>query len=355
MQTEVLDRLRERMAAQLSWLKSCQIVRPGTDADGAIALRPGSGRVNPYFANFAALALLEDPLGFPAVERYLEWYRRHLREDGTIPDYHYQPDRPPRPSAPDSEDAYAGTYLSLVARFRRRTGRTTWVSAHLPALKQVARAIVRLMDRDGLTFARADHRVKYLMDNCEAYRGLEDFAQALDLLGDGEAAYFRLWAQEIACGVEKSLWDRRRGCYRPAKAAWFARRANLRRFYPDAACQLFPALYGLIPADSRRAARLYARFNRYHPGWVGLKPPNHPWVLLAYCACLHGDYGRALEKLNRAWEAYVVPRAERWYCAEAAFFVLAAACLLRAQDPAATPVPCSTPGMAPAWLPHDIA
>ncbi|MGB9887130.1 MAG: hypothetical protein ACPLRW_09045 [Moorellales bacterium] len=328
MQTEVLNRLRECMAAQLSWLISCQIVRPGTDADGAIALRPGSGRVNPYFANFAALALLEDPLGFPAVERYLEWYRRHLRKDGTIPDYHYQPDRPPRPSAPDSEDAYAGTYLSLVARYHRRTGRTDWLRAHLPEVKRVAGVIVRLMDRDGLTFARADHPVKFLMDNCEVYRGLADLAQTQELLGDAEAGRFWSLARQVAAGVEKTLWDRRRGCYCPAVAAGFAARANWRRFYPDAACQLFPALYDLIPADSRRAARLYARFNRYHPGWVGLKPPDYPWMLLAYCAGLHGDSGRALEKLWQAWEAYVVPGSESWHCAEAAFFVRTATYLL---------------------------
>lgn len=329
---ELLGLLRERMAAQLSWLRSCQILHRGTDPDGAISLSPGSGRINPYFANFAAMALLEDPSACPAVERYLEWYLRHLREDGTVPDYHYEQDLPPQAARPDSEDAYAGTYLSLVARYHRRTGRTGWVQANLPALKKVARVIVGLMDGDGLTFAMADHRVKYLMDNCEAYRGLADFTELLHILGDVEASYFRSRAQDIARGVEKSLWDRRHRCYRPRKAAWFAARANLRRFYPDAAAQLYPALYGLIEAGSPRAAHLYALFNRYHPGWVDLKPPTYPWMLLAYCACLHGDYGRALEKLRQAWEAYVVPRAESWFCAEAAFFILTSARLIRTQD-----------------------
>ncbi|MBC7347300.1 MAG: hypothetical protein H5U00_07575 [Clostridia bacterium] len=327
---ETLEPLRERLAAQLTWLVSCQIRCPGDDADGALALAPGSNRVNPYFANFAALALLEDQAAFPAVERYLEWYLRHLKEDGTIPDYHYPPGSPPRPARPDSEDAYAGTYLLLVTQYHRRSGRTEWVRENLPALKKVARVIVGLKDGDGLTFALADYRVKYLMDNCEAYRGLADFAELLCFLGDPEAAYFRARATEIARGVEKGLWDRRRRCYRPRKAAWFAARANLRRFYPDAAAQLYPALYGLIAASSPRAAHLYALFNRHHPGWVDLAPPAYPWMLLAYCACLHGDYARARKKLGRAWEAYVVPRAPSWYCAEAAFFVLTAARLLRA-------------------------
>jgi hypothetical protein len=57
------------------------------------------------------------------------------------------------------------------------------------------------------------------MDNCEVYRGLADLAQTQELLGDAEAGRFWSLARQVAAGVEKTLWDRRRGCYCPAVAA----------------------------------------------------------------------------------------------------------------------------------------
>jgi hypothetical protein len=70
-----------------------------------------------------------------------------------------------------------------------------------------------LMDWDGLTYALASHKVKYLMDNCEAYRGLEDFGKLLDSLGSGEAPHYRARAKSIAAGIERMLWN-------PANLVW---------------------------------------------------------------------------------------------------------------------------------------
>ncbi|MBE3588352.1 MAG: hypothetical protein IMW93_07345 [Thermoanaerobacteraceae bacterium] len=325
---EIVNSIRDDMMTQIQWLKSCQILNRGNRADGAIALNPDRGRVTPYFANFAAMAMLEDPSAFELVERYLDWYLRHLKDDGTIPDCHYDRELNIKTTRPDSEDAYAGTYLSLVARYHRKTARTGWIQKNLPALKRVARVITRLMDRDGLTFALADYRVKYLMDNCEAYRGLADFAALLHTMGDREAPQFQAAARAIAAGVEKALWNRRRSCYHPWKGGWLKARIDLHTFYPDATCQLFPAIHGLIEPASERAVDLYVLFNRHQPDWVTIEPPAYPWMLLAYAACLHGDYTSAWIKIRHAREAYIASRSEYWYCAEAAFFVLTCALLL---------------------------
>lgn len=321
--------LRENMQAQLSWLKSCQLLDTGNRAGGAIARRPDRQWVTPYFANFAALAMLEDPAAHPLVERYLDWYLRHLRDNGTIPDHHYDHNMNLlKTTRPDSEDAYAGTYLSLAARYRRKTGQTGWARENILGLKKVARVITGLMDKDGLTFALADYRVKYLMDNCEAYRGLADFAALLQALGDRDALYFKERAAAIAGGIESRLWNRRRACYHPAKTGWPGTKVNLKKFYPDAASQAFPVLFGLTGPDSDRGAGLYARFNRHQPDWVTIQPPNYPWMLLAYYAARHGDYGQALAKLRYAREAYIIPQSEKWYCAEAAFYMLTCALLI---------------------------
>ncbi len=253
---KVIGILKANMTAQINWLKSCQILNPGSSADGAITRYPDQGWVSPYFSNFAAMAMLEDPCAYPLVERYLNWYLRNLENNGTILDYHYDENMNVKTARPDSEDAYAGTYLSLVSQYHNKVGKAYWAGHNLPGLKKIARSIIKLMDRDGLTFVLASYRVKYLMDNCEAYRGLADFAELLRHLCDGEASYFTTKADAIATGIERALWNRRDLYYHPSKTGWLKPRVNLKKFYPDASCQIFPALYGILEPQSDRATRL---------------------------------------------------------------------------------------------------
>jgi len=314
-------------AHQLAWLKGCQILDPGGEADGAIKIYPGRGAVNPYFANFGALALLEDPAGAPLVRRYLDWYLRHLEANGIIRDYHYGPGV--RASRPDSEDAYAGTFLHLAARYHQVCPEDDWPHKNLPALKRVAGVVTRLMDADGLTFALAGCRTRYLMDNCECYRGLADFAA---LVPSAEAPYWRRRAEMIRAGVEKVFWKPRLGSYAPARGLLPGCGASLRRFYPDAAAQAFPSLYGLISPYSPRAFRLYRDFNRHHPGWIQIRPPEFPWVILAYRAAREGHLETARARLLFVRDAYIDPGAGSWFCAEAAFFILTCSLLLRREE-----------------------
>ncbi|OPY56873.1 MAG: hypothetical protein A4E55_01904 [Pelotomaculum sp. PtaU1.Bin035] len=324
-----MDYLKHNMEGQLNWLKSCQILNPGSSADGAIRKYPDQGWIMPYFSNFTAMAMLEDPSSGPLVERYLDWYLLNLEKNGTILDYHYDEKMNSTTAGPDSEDSYAGTYLSLACAYHYRTGQTGWVNKNLPRLKKVARAIINLIDRDGLTFALASYRVKYLMDNCETYRGLRDFANLLRHIGDQETSHFQAGADAIANGIERALWNPRDRYYHASKTGWFRPRVNMKKFYPDATCQVFPVLYGLIKPDSGRAARIFKTFNDSHPDWVHIKPPDFPWMILGYYACLHGDYRRAYEKIRTAVEVYIAPKSGSWYCAEAAFFVMICALLIK--------------------------
>ncbi|MGB9846554.1 MAG: hypothetical protein ACPLRH_03500 [Desulfotomaculales bacterium] len=322
------DLFLEIMADQIEWLKSCQVYSPGNRAHGVLCLDPGKNRAVPYFSNFAALALLEDPSAYAFVERYLDWYILNLEENGTMRDYYFEEDLRVKTGRPDSEDAYAGTFLFLVGSYLKKTSRASWFTVNLARLKKIARAITSLQCRDGLTFARADHRVKYLMDNCEAYRGLSDFAELLAGIGDPEAQFFRLRAEMIASGIERELWDSRRMFYRPQKKCFFRFRTRWHVFYPDAVCQVFPVLYGLVAPESARGIRLYKELNVHHPDLVCRRPPDYPWMLLGYCACLCNDFSRARAKALFSREAYVLPRSDFWYCLEAAYLVLTCALLL---------------------------
>lgn len=330
--TEIIYALSSNMVAQIYWIKSCQILSPGNKADGAITRYPDQGGVMPYFSNFAAMAMLEEPSCYPFVERYLDWYLRNLESNGTIRDYSYDEKLNSTTSKPDSEDAYAGTFLSLAVLYHKKAGQTNWIRRNLADLKKVARSIINLMDRDGLTFALAGYRVKYLMDNCEAYRGLADFAELLVYLGDREASYYKARAEAIAAGIERFLWNPLNFYYHPSKTGWIRPGVNLKKFYPDAACQVFPVLYGLIEPGTDRGARLYKIFNDNQTNWVTIKPPDYPWMILGLYACLHGDYSRAYEKVRYARESYIDTKSGNWFCAEAAFFVLTCAKLLQKKE-----------------------
>jgi hypothetical protein len=285
----------------------------------------------PYFSNYAATAMLGDPSCYPLVERYLDWYLRSLERDGTILDYSYGSNLNFKTARPDSEDAYVGTFLALACLYHKKAGQAGWIKKILPSLKKVAGSIINLMDRDGLTFALAGYKVKYLMDNCEAYRGLADFAELLQSLGDREATYFGSVAGKIAGGIERQLWNKRKSCYYASKIGWLSRGANLKNFYPDAACQSFPVLCGLIEAYGVKGAGLYNLFNDSQPKWPNIVPPplslDAPWSV-----CLHGDYNRAYEKICCVREAYIDQGSGKWYCAEVAFFIITCARLLQDQD-----------------------
>lgn len=192
---DIIDYLSRCAAAQIDWLKRCQILRPGHAADGAIARYPDQSGVMPYFSNYAATAMLEEPTCYLLVERYLDWYLRSLEGDGTILDYSYDSNLSFKTARPDSEDAYAGTFLALACQYHKKAGQASWIKKSLSSLKKVAKSIINLMDHDGLTFAMAGYKVKYLMDNCEAYRGLADFPELLQSLGDREASYFGSMAE----------------------------------------------------------------------------------------------------------------------------------------------------------------
>lgn len=319
-----------KMIRQIDWLKGCQILRPGHEADGAITRYPDQGWVTPYFSNSAAHAMLYDSSSHSRVEKYLNWYLRNSEKNGTIFDYQYPPDGDTLTARPDSEDAYAGTYLSLVAAYHKHTGNLAWIRENLPGLKKVAGAMINLMDRDGLTYAMDSYRVKYLMDNCEVYKGFKDFAELLGLIKDPEAGYYCGMAERVAFGIERALWHRCLKRYCSSKTGFFSSGSSWQKFYPDAACQVFPAVYGLIEPDSARAKDLYEKLNRYQPGWLKFGPPDYPWMILGYCACLHGDYGRARQKVRFADEAYLVQGSGEWFCAESAFYVITCAALLEA-------------------------
>ncbi len=288
---------------------------------GAIKVKPDDDRIVPYFANLAAMALVSNR---PAdVRSYLEWYLAHLNRpdryglQGTVYDYTVDNAGQERPTGRyDSADSYAATFLTLLRAYVDATGDREFVTANLADIDLVASVISRLQDADGLVWATASRREKYLMDNAENYRGLKDYAEILTGVGaTGAAAAARDAAQRVATGVESRLWDAKRGNYDWGiytfwlgghRLGELSRRSSWKSWYPDTVAQVFPVITGLLQPSDPRAVSLYENFNTWHPGWVNQsKRDPHPWSVLGYAAAVMGDKERALAFARATSVAYL--------------------------------------------------
>jgi len=197
-----------------------------------------------------------------------------------------------------------------------RTGDTGFVLANLGDIKLVGSVICALQDSDGLVWATTARREKYLMDNCENYRGMMDYAAVLEAVGHRtKAAEVAATAERIKAGIEDRLWNEERGSYDWAIYALrvgsltlteFSRPSDWGSWYPDTVAQVFPVLSGLLGPGSPRAAALYEKLNERHPGWVTqAKTDPHPWSVLGYTAALMGDEVRAEEFTRATVAAYM--------------------------------------------------
>ncbi|HCW50712.1 MAG TPA: hypothetical protein DGR79_01395 [Clostridiales bacterium] len=288
---------------------------------GAITTRPGGDRIVPYFANIAALALVERRPG--DVKAYMEWYLAHLnRPDrwglhGTVYDYRVTADGREVPTGTyDSADSYAATFLALLRVYLDHTGDRGFVMEHLPEIELVASVITGLQDSDGLVWATPARVEKYLMDNCENFRGLVDYAAVLSSVGrEPEARAVREAAGRILAGVQGRLWNPKRGNYDWAiytlrlgglRIGEVSRKSSWSRWYPDSVAQVFPVISGVLEPGDPRAAALYQNLNEWHPGWVHqTKDDPHPWSVLGYAAALMGDHERAFTFVRSTAHAYM--------------------------------------------------
>lgn len=261
--------------------------------------KPGdSSKICPYFSEFAGLSLLLRPEKYgDNVRRYLDWHISRLNtaetdyngEDGTIYDYILTLDEDgtfreeimidPSTGGPlyDSTDSYAALFLHLILEYSLATGNTGYIRSNTDAIDRSVKAMLCTLD-DGLTWAKPDYKVKYLMDNCEVYRGL---CSAVSIYSDillpvcvdqKRAGYMN---QEISRlteikkdlyeAIEKYLWNNADDSYYvgvvegnkgiPEKTDW-------QLFYPDALAQLFPVIMDLASTDEPRAVSLYERFSQ---------------------------------------------------------------------------------------------
>ena len=265
-----------------AWLASMQL------PNGALPMtyaKNGTLKLCPYFSDFAALSMLNQAdLYADNVKKYMDWHFAHLNTaetdyngvDGTIYDYNaimsngnvvreeYIGGTP----SYDSTDSYAATFLEVVQKYVEKTGDKQYAIDHKAEIERIVNALYSTMV-GGLTLAKPDYKVKYLMDNCEVYSGMVAGAKLYaDVLIPADASLAATGAKLaadaaiVADKIEKQMWNETGKYYYPALGengvpnytfSWS-------NFYPSATAQPFPVIFGLIDPESERAQQLYADF-----------------------------------------------------------------------------------------------
>lgn len=294
-------------------------------------------RVVPYFANIAAMALLEKPQYINNAKKYMDWYFSHLNWPdynglyGTVYDYDVDADRTTEHSrnSYDSVDSYAATFISLARRYYEVSGDAQYLIDHRYQLDIIGGAIINVKHSDGLTWAKPEWKIKYTMDNCEVFTGLRDIEWIFrNVYGDtGAADWYAIHKNNVVNGIQAILWDTGISMYSVGIDQWNQRiSTQWQIFYPGATAQLFPIWTGTIFPYDQRAADMYVTFNYYHPRWHYLDTSDDfPWALIAYTGAIMSDKTRVDQFLNEVLAYYIYQgHPWPWYCMEAGFTILAA-------------------------------
>ncbi len=293
-----------------------------------------SGKIVPYFSELAILGLLKTSpdQAKEAAERFIDWYISHLNDettdingvDGTVYDYYcfvdpadsdhiievtirklneykYADNPSENPNDYDSTDSYAACFIRVLYEYYQNYG-GDFLADKKDAVGRIIGALrSTYVDSLGLTGAKPNYMVCYLMDNCEVYDGLVAASKLFDeVYGDKDFSkeLFDL-SETVKASIEKHLWSEEHQAYYPYVFANGAKpeKPDLTVFYPDATAQLFTISFGLIEPTSERAKKLYEDFNTNfgttQKGWQFLKTGDaFPWASISGVAAKMQDYER---------------------------------------------------------------
>lgn len=266
------------------------------------ALMYSTERINPYYSNLAAMGLVKDPTRYVDVENWMRWYISHLNHTdrwglgGTMYDYNIVSGREVSSGDADSTDSYAATFLSLAYAYfaTGNAAAQSYVRSIAGDLDLIAQVLAKTQQSDGLTWAKPNYQIKYLMDNSEVYRGLADVATLFGSMGNtSKQNYYSALATKCQSGV----WGMWMGNYWAVYKDGIGRLIgpNMGTWYPDATAQTFPVLYGVVSGSDPKAQTSYAYFNRAWPGWPNLSfnaQDPFPWAMIAGAAAQMGDKNR---------------------------------------------------------------
>jgi hypothetical protein len=300
-------------------------------SDGAILY--GSSAIIPYYSNLAAIGLTHDPVSYATVQAWMQWYISHLNWPdqwglyGTVYDYDYANGTETSHNNADSTDSYAGTFLSLAWAYYQTgdANAQSYIKSISYQLDVIGGVLTQTQQRDGLTWAKPNYQIKYLMDNCEGYRGLRDLAAIFQNgIGDsGKAAYYNAAADSMLRGIQSMWMNGSWAVYKDGVGNLAV--PSIGKWYPDATSQVFPVLEGVVAPTDATSVQVYQNLNAAWPGWPTLSFNSQdpfPWVLVADAAIMMGDTASVNTYIQTIETKYVNNGFPwTWYSAEAGWFM----------------------------------
>ncbi|MBU1074422.1 hypothetical protein KKG45_14365, partial [bacterium] len=120
----------------------------------------------------------------------------------------------------------------------------------------------------------------YLMDNCESYGGLISWSALERRLGRDAGPRYLAAAERLRQAIMSRLYDPATHRFHWAESDGVVHAASWDTYYPDALAQLFPVLYGVVPAGGEPAGSLWREFAaRYDPRGGGEMSPSERTII----------------------------------------------------------------------------
>ncbi|MFT4414724.1 hypothetical protein ACLM5H_12770 [Fredinandcohnia humi] len=320
---------QEAITNEVNWITSLQ------KQNGAVVMSPTYSieNINPYFANITltALAKASDGEYTNEIKQYVDWYFTHLNMPdrfglyGTV--YDYQIDKMGRETTNkhyDSADSYAATFISLLRAYAESGGDLEYLRSHKYEIDIIGGVMIKLMDKDHLTWAKPNYKVKYLMDNSEVYKGLKDMVYIYEhVFKDKKGAqWYRIHATNVQKAILKHMRNGNEFYYAITSSSKM--KANWSKWYPDSTAQLFPIAFEVISPKDPLSQKIYSTFNKSHTNWHHLKTSDSfPWVFVGYASSLMNDTVRVSTFSDQLHSKYIHNnRKWPWYNVESAWYIL---------------------------------
>jgi hypothetical protein len=208
--------------------------------------------INPYIISILALNEVRHARHLDDVRRFILWYFSRINEQdryglsGTMYDYTVENGVERSDGRYDSADGYAGLFLHLLHQYVRKTNDLELLRAHWKEIENIARVLVALQDKGGLTRALPDRPQKYLMDDCEAFGGMTGYVALRKRLGKRDSAYYNKARNSLKKAVLAHFYDPKNALFYWALDDAVQSVSEWNRFYPDAFAQLFPVYFGIL-------------------------------------------------------------------------------------------------------------
>jgi len=225
----------------------------------------------PYSVDLMALNLLSQNKDIDLVKRYLLWHLDHLNYPVdnlglTATIYDYEVDLQLNEKSLeyyDSSDSYSAMFLLLLNKYYKKTGDSEIIISNRAKLEDIAYNIVALMNKDGLTIAKADYKIEYLMDNSEVYGGLNAFVEICMAFNWDVADYYAKMANNVKTGILQTFYSTRQILHW-ARDKETVSPSSWGKFYPDAYAQLMPLMHGVLDDFPELEQSLWENFNLHH-------------------------------------------------------------------------------------------